>query len=70
VSQKKIIFFVFGRVEPQKPRKLGVFGFSPPPPPLNVNVVFGRYFFNLTLCMTKLMVSVLSFPEFTDISIE
>jgi hypothetical protein len=40
------------------------------PPPLNVNVVFGRYFFNLTLCMTKLMVSVLSFPEFTDISIE
>ncbi len=37
--------------------------------PLNANVLFGRYFFNLTLCMTKLRVLVLSFPDFTDISI-
>ncbi len=38
-------------------------------PPLNANVLFGRYFFNLTLCMTKLRVLLLSFPDFTDISI-
>jgi hypothetical protein len=40
-------------------------------PPLNANVLFWRVFFswNLTLCMTKLRVLVLSFPHFTDISI-
>ncbi len=37
--------------------------------PLNANVLFGRFFFNLTLCVTKLRVLVLSFPHFADISI-
>jgi hypothetical protein len=31
---------------------------------------FAGFFFNLTLCMTELGVLVLSFPGFTDISIE
>ncbi len=35
---------------------------------LNASVLFCRFFFNLTLCMTKLRVLVLSFPDFTDIS--
>jgi hypothetical protein len=38
-------------------------------PPLNANVLFCRFIFNLTLCMTKLRVLVLSFLDFTDISI-
>jgi hypothetical protein len=38
-------------------------------PPLNANVFCCRLFFNLTLCMTKLRVLVLSFPDFADISI-
>ncbi len=42
--------------------------FSEFQPHLNVNVLFGRFFSNLTLCMTKLRVQVLSFPDFTDIS--
>jgi hypothetical protein len=37
-------------------------------PPLNANVFFCRLFFNLTLCMTKLRVPILSFPDFADIS--
>jgi hypothetical protein len=38
--------------------------------PLNANVLFCRFFLNLTLCMTKLGVLTLSFPDFTtDISI-
>ncbi len=37
-------------------------------PPLDANVLFSRFFLNLTLCMTKLRVLVLSFPDFTDIS--
>jgi hypothetical protein len=32
--------------------------------------LFAGFFFNLTLCMTKPRVLVLSFPDFTDISIE
>jgi hypothetical protein len=42
--------------------------FSEFQPHLNVNVLFCRFFSNLTLCMTKLRVQVLSFPDFTDIS--
>jgi hypothetical protein len=39
-------------------------------PQLNANVLLCRgFFFNLTLCMTKLRVLVLSFADFTDISI-
>jgi len=37
-------------------------------PLLNVNVLFCRFFKDLTLCMTKLRVLVLSFPDFKDIS--
>jgi hypothetical protein len=37
--------------------------------PLNANVLFCKGFFNLTLCVTKLRVLVLSFPHFTDNSI-
>ncbi len=37
--------------------------------PLNVNVLFCRFFFNHTLCMTKLTVLLPSFADFTDISI-
>ncbi len=33
--------------------------------PLNTNVLFRRFFKNLTLCMTKLRILVLSFPDFT-----
>jgi len=40
-----------------------------PPPPLNANVLFCRFCFNLTLCMLQLRELVLSFPDFTDISI-
>ncbi len=36
--------------------------------PLNAKVLFCRFLKNLTLCMTKLRVLVLSFPDFTDIS--
>jgi hypothetical protein len=35
----------------------------------NGNVLFCRFFKNLTLCMTKIKVLVVSFPGFTDISI-
>jgi len=42
--------------------------FSEFQPHLNVNVLFCRFFSHLTLCMTKLRVQVLSFPDFTDIS--
>jgi hypothetical protein len=34
--------------------------------PLNANVLFCRFFWNLILCMTKLGVLTLSFPDFTD----
>jgi len=34
--------------------------------PLNAKFFFGRFFLNLTLCMTKLRVLVLCFPYFTD----
>jgi hypothetical protein len=44
----------------------GFLGFTPA---LNANVFFCRLFFNLTLCMTKLRVLVLSFPDFAHISI-
>jgi len=37
--------------------------------PLFANVLSCRFFKNLTLCMTKLRVVVLSFPDFTDISV-
>ncbi len=33
---------------------------------MNANVLFGRFFLNLTLCMTKLRVLVLCFYYFTD----
>jgi len=42
-------------------------GFQSFIPPWNANVLFWRFFFNPTLCMTKLRVLVLSFPDFTDI---
>jgi hypothetical protein len=42
--------------------------FSQFQPPLNVNVLFCRFFSNLTQCMTKLRVQVLCFPDFTNIS--
>jgi hypothetical protein len=35
-------------------------------PPLNANVLFCRFFFNCTLCMTKLRVLGLCFSYFTD----
>ncbi len=35
-------------------------------PPLNANVLFCRFFQNITLCMTKLRVLVLCFSCFTD----
>jgi hypothetical protein len=38
------------------------------PPPLNANGLFACIFFNLTLCMTKLGVLTLSFPDLMDIS--
>jgi hypothetical protein len=38
-------------------------------PTLNANVLFFRFFFNLTLCMTKLRVLVLCFSYFIDNSI-
>jgi hypothetical protein len=40
-----------------------------PFPPWMLMYFFGRVFLNLTLCMTKLRVLVLSFADFTDISI-
>ncbi len=43
-------------------------GFSEFQPPLNVNVLFSRFFSNFTLFITKLRVQVLSFADFTDIS--
>ncbi len=39
------------------------------PPFLDANVLFCRFFLNLTLCMSKLRVLVLSFPDVMDISI-
>jgi hypothetical protein len=36
---------------------------------LNANVLFCRFFLNLTLCMTKLRVLMLCFSYFTDNSI-
>jgi hypothetical protein len=36
-----------------------------PPPPLNANVLSCWFFFNLTLCMTKLRVLVLCLSYFT-----
>jgi len=55
------------RVKLRKPSK--IWWFPEFHPPLNVNVVFCKFFFNLTLCITKLRVLVLSFqnwwfPEF------
>ncbi len=38
-------------------------------PHLNSNVLFWRFFKNLTLCMTKLTVLVLRFSYFTDNSV-
>jgi len=55
--------------EKERQGKLTVSCVSPlPPPRLNANVLFCRFFKNLTLCMTKLRVPVLSFPDFTAIS--
>jgi hypothetical protein len=54
------------QVETQEPSKLMVFSVYPP---LSANVLFCRFFLNLTRCMTKLRVPVLSFPDFMDISI-
>ncbi len=42
--------------------------FPPPPPPFECYCTFLQVFLNLTLCMTKLRVLWLSFPDFTDIS--
>jgi hypothetical protein len=44
-------------------------GFLSFTPPLNADVLFCSFFLNLTLCMTKLRGPVLSFPDFTDISL-
>ncbi len=44
-------------------------GFLSITPPLNANVLFGRFFLNLTLRMTKLRVLVLYLSSFTDNSI-
>jgi hypothetical protein len=38
-------------------------------PPLKANVLLSTFLLNLTLCMTKLGILNLSFPDFTDISI-
>jgi hypothetical protein len=40
------------------------------PPPLKANVLFWRFFFNLTRFWTKLRVLLPCFPEFTDYSIK
>ncbi len=53
----------------KKPSKIdGFLSFTPPRPPLWGAGGFYRFFYNLTLCMTKLRVLVLSFHDFTDIS--
>jgi hypothetical protein len=44
-------------------------GFLSFTPALNANVLFGRFYSNLTLCIAKLRALVLCFPNFTDISI-
>jgi len=44
-------------------------GFLSFTPPLNANVLFRKFFLNLTLCMTKLRVLVLCFAYYTDNSI-
>ncbi len=59
----------------RKKRKTGVKlrkidGFLSFTPRWMLMYLFAGCFFNLTLCMTKLRVLVLSFPDFTDISIE
>ncbi len=59
----------------RKKRKTGVKlrkidGFLSFNPSWMLMYLFAGFFFNLTLCMTKLRVLVLSFPDFTDISIE
>jgi hypothetical protein len=43
-------------------------GFLSFTPPWMLMYLFCRFFLNLTLCMTKLRVLTLSFPDFTDIS--
>jgi hypothetical protein len=48
------------------PPKLMVFRVTRPPPNLNANLLFCRFFFILTLCMTKLRVQVLCLSYFTD----
>jgi hypothetical protein len=52
------------KVKLRKPSKFPEFQ-----PPLNANVLFCMVFFNLTLCMTKLRVLVLSFPDFTNFTV-
>ncbi len=42
---------------------VGILSFTPP---LNANVLFSRFFFNLTFCMTELRVLVLRLSYFTD----
>jgi hypothetical protein len=44
----------------------GFLGSTPPLPTLNADMLFCRFFNNLTLCMTKLRVLVLCFHYFTD----
>jgi hypothetical protein len=53
--------------ETQKTTIMMVFKFHPP---LNVNVFFCKFFFNLTLFITKLKLLLLSFLNFKDISNE
>jgi len=54
----------------EKERKVEVYyqnwWFSEFQPPLNANELFCTFFFNLTLCMTKLRVMVLCLSSFTD----
>jgi hypothetical protein len=42
-------------------------GFLSFTPPLNADVFFCSFSFNLTLCMTKFRGLLMSFPDFTDI---
>jgi len=55
------------RVKLTKPSNRWFFKFHPP---LNVNVFFCKFFFNLTLFMTKFKLLVLSFPNFMHTSNE
>jgi hypothetical protein len=45
------------------------FEFHPPPPPLNVNVLFSGFFIESHQCLTKLRVPVLCLSYFTNNSI-